>query len=112
MTGFSLERYNLEIVNTIFDRLKESLPRLPTSQANILKNVLELRASNWGRSPTVQSPSTPIASIPQPMTDYPPESPFVHRWSDVGPVIYGPDGLELSAEENEFLNDIADEFNS
>lgn len=105
----SLEALQFDAVLSIVNRLQDRLPDLPTSCANLLKNVLELRAAQWGRN-NMHQPSTITPITHSVQSDYPPESPFVQRWSDGGPVFYGPDGLELSAEENAFLTDVADEI--
>ena len=51
----------------------------------LLQNVVELRATNWGRSPSVPLVANAIPS-------------------SLG-VYYGPDGQALTAEETEFLNE-------
>lgn len=54
--------------------------------------MIELRASDWGRAQS----NVPAAREPQPVNhSVPPPQMGVH---------YGPDGMALTAEEAEFLN--------
>lgn len=66
----------------------------------MVRSVNELRNENWGQSTSASdTPTVPTTGVieTQPAFDE--------------PVLYGPDGQILSAEENEFLKDLADSGN-
>ena len=64
---------------------------------DLLRNVIELRDSDWGRAST--SPVNSHENIHQ----HPPPTSMTPQVAQMG-VYYGPDGQALTAEETEFLD--------
>lgn len=69
--------------------------RVDVHVVRMVHSVHELRNGNWGQS-TVNSTATESTELIDP-----------HHAVDE-PVFYGPDGKVLTAEENKFLEDVAD----
>lgn len=69
--------------------------RVDSHVGRMVHSVHELRNGNWGQSPSTGSIMENVQSIETP-----------DRALDE-PVMYGPDGKILSAEENQFLEDVA-----
>ncbi|XP_017881418.1 uncharacterized protein LOC108625717 isoform X2 [Ceratina calcarata] len=59
----------------------------------MVHSVQELRTGNWGQTPSTPLQSSEIIDLDQALDE---------------PVFYGPDGKVLTAEENKFLEDVAD----
>ncbi|KAF2887274.1 hypothetical protein ILUMI_18899, partial [Ignelater luminosus] len=92
LTGASLESYNKQAINDIFNQLDVVKQVLPSSVVNLINSVVTLRASNWG-----QGQSSPVNTN----RFHSEESHPLHD----GPIFYGPDGKELTDEERQFLTD-------
>ncbi|XP_075528630.1 poly(A) binding protein interacting protein 1 isoform X1 [Dermacentor variabilis] len=98
LTGSSLEDFdNLEssgadgcILDSVFDKLREIVqkPDIDPTASLMIKNVLELREKNWGRSSSSSSSPSGCAS------------------DDNLPITCGPDGVPLSREEENFVQDL------
>lgn len=67
---------------------------IPPNMAFLVESVIKLRDSQWG-----QVEITPVS---------PPVEP-AYEWSD-GPIFYGPDGMQLTSEESEFLTENLNDF--
>uniref|UniRef100_A0A131XPS1 Polyadenylate-binding protein-interacting protein 1 n=1 Tax=Hyalomma excavatum TaxID=257692 RepID=A0A131XPS1_9ACAR len=98
LTGHSLEDFdNLEpsstdgsILDSVFDRLREILqkPDVDPTASLMIKNVLDLREKNWGRSSSSSS------------------SPSGCPSEENLPITCGPDGVPLSREEENFVQEL------
>lgn len=93
LTGAKLEALDKDLINEIINQLNYLCNSLPSSMSFLVQSVIKLRKSNWGQV-DIQAVS-------------PPSEPY--EWSD-GPVFYGPDGVELTSEESEFLAENLNDF--
>lgn len=98
LTGHSLEDFgNLEsastdgsILDSVFDKLREIVqkPDIDPTASLMIKNVLDLRERNWGRSSSSSS------------------SPSGCPSEENLPITCGPDGVPLSREEENFVQEL------
>lgn len=97
LTGSTLEDLDLEavsprrgILETVFEKLREIAKKedLDATAALMIRNVLDLRENNWGRSSSHSS------------------SPSAGPAEDSLPILCGPDGVPISREEEHFVNDL------
>lgn len=98
LTGHSLEDFgNLEagstngsILDSVFDKLREIVqkPDIDATASLMIKNVLDLREKNWGRSSSSSS------------------SPSGCPSEENLPITCGPDGVPFSREEENFVQEL------
>lgn len=102
LAGHTLEksenRKEMEnMMRALMDLVTEG--KVDTHVGRMVHSVQELRTGNWGQTPVNSTPveSSEIINPDQALDE---------------PVFYGPDGKVLTAEENKFLEDVADSTGS
>lgn len=96
LTGSILEDLDREGISprrgldSVFEKLREIVKKedLDATAALMIRNVLELREKDWGRSSSHSS------------------SPSAGPAEDSLPILCGPDGVPISREEEHFVNDL------
>lgn len=98
LTGGVLEDLDLEdfvgtsggILDSVFEKLREIAQRkdIDATAALMIRNVLDLRDKDWGRTPSSSS------------------SPSGGPAEDSLPILCGPDGVPISREEEHFVNEL------
>ncbi|XP_077549171.1 poly(A) binding protein interacting protein 1 isoform X2 [Haemaphysalis longicornis] len=78
------------ILDSVFEKLSEIVKKedLDATAALMIRNVLELRKKDWGRTSSHSS------------------SPSAGPAEDSLPILCGPDGVPISREEEHFVNDL------
>lgn len=91
LTGFALEHSHRKEISDIFTKLLAARDHQLLAIKNLIDSVISLKEQNWGRT----TPNINITHNSNHTTDI----------THVGPVFYGPDGQELTEEEQQFLDD-------
>ncbi|KAB0796628.1 hypothetical protein PPYR_10689 [Photinus pyralis] len=90
LTGFALENTHKNEISDIFTKLFAARDHQLLAIKNLIDSVISLREQNWGRT----TPSINTTHNSNQTTN------VAHD----GPVFYGPDGQELTEEEQQFLD--------
>ncbi|GJQ71105.1 hypothetical protein Trydic_g1010 [Trypoxylus dichotomus] len=93
LAGYSLESSSKNVLDEVFQDLEAAKPHLQQTLINLIESVFTLRNNNWGRSvnPVINS-----NSVQQ-------QNGVVTSSSDEEFILYGPDGQEITPEEQEFF---------
>ncbi|KAF5304138.1 hypothetical protein FQA39_LY01923 [Lamprigera yunnana] len=92
LTGSALEVENKEAINAIFKKLMTSGESQALPVKNLIDSVVTLRSLNWGQMENnINNSNNRYQNEEQVYTD--------------GPIFYGPDGIQLTEEECQFLNE-------
>lgn len=92
LCGFELERDLPSEMMGILKMLSNTESHTDCSTERFIRSVLDLQQKSWGRSEEVAPITQPIAAVPD-----------FDNFRSNSPVLYGPDGRELTEEENDFL---------
>ncbi|XP_017780855.1 PREDICTED: uncharacterized protein LOC108565763 [Nicrophorus vespilloides] len=103
LSGRTLDAYDKDKMVAVFQKLDTAKFSVMNNIINLIESVINLRQNNWGQN----NPPTCSSSHNGPNWNWLP--PIVEK-----PTFYGPDGVELSMDEQKFLAkeccDYTDEF--